>query len=334
MKHNCIPVLLSAMLFALAIQTKAELLEFYVGIDGRQTLISGSYINKPNPNANRLTFLYAHVYKYVPGLQPAGESAFDTSHYHGISSYSYTGPVEAPIILNTNANSRIPETFTGQAPLTLVPGTNSLYAGKLVSAKTAEHYSNRRFASVWKLRDTSKFGPGSPEYVLFNSSGGTRTNSLAGATISLELVEKSDGLHIGTTNQLDILSVPGDRFVLGEGNEFDFAPIFWVDGNAPVGRYSVALKLVDTNTSGDRTPIMESGIFWIDFQVAPEPSLAIERKVEVSMPLVTQGYVLESAPSADGPWNPVSLPRGEATANEQAFSFSTSSNMLFFRLKK
>lgn len=52
--------------------THAELVEFYIGIDGRQTLTSGVYTGQPNPNANRLTFFYGHAYGYVPGVPASG----------------------------------------------------------------------------------------------------------------------------------------------------------------------------------------------------------------------------------------------------------------------
>jgi hypothetical protein len=39
--------------------------------------------------------------------------------------------------------------------------------------------------------------------------------------------------------------------------------------------------------------------------VQSEPELAIARTVTLSMPVVTEGYVLEEAPSVDGPWTAV-----------------------------
>lgn len=334
MKINHIIASTVAVSLLLVAQAQAQLVEFYVGIDARPTLTSGVYLGQPNPNAGRLTFFYGHGYPYVPGSQPAGQSAFNNNHYHGISSYSLTGPTNNPSVMNTNANSRIPERSTGQPPLTLVPTTNALYAGKLVSAKTAEHYSNMRLHSVWKLNDPAIYGPGSPEWVMFHSSGNTRTNSLASSDIALELVGKSEGLNIGSATTLNILSNPGDRFSLGDGNQVDFTPIFWVDGNTPTGSHWVALKLVDTNTAGGRTPLPESGIYWIDFKVAGEPSLAIEKTVTLSVPLVTEGYVLESATSVEGPWTPVTIPGDAHGGNQRTLTLPAAGELQVFRLRK
>jgi len=318
----------------LLLPARAELVEFYIGIDSRPTLTSGPYIGQVNPNAGRLTFFYGHAYGYVPGFQPHGQSAFDNNHYHGISSYSYTGPADNPITLNTNSNSRIPESSTAQPPITLILATDGIHAGKLVSARTAEHYSDRRIQSVWWLNDPARYGPGSPEWAMFYSSGGTRTNTLAGAQVALELVEKSGGLHVGSADQLDILSDPGDRHPLGDGNLIDFTPVFWAEGNAPAGHYWASFKLVDISTEGDRTPTPESGLFWLDFQVAPEPALAIAPAVNLTLPLVTPGYVLEGAASLDGPWTPVTLPHGVHSGNQQTVTFPAAGAIQLFRLRK
>lgn len=313
---------------------RAQMVEFYIGIDGRQQLVSGPYAGKPNPNAGRLTFFYAHAYAYVPGLQPPGQSAFNNNHYHGISAYSLSGPVDDPVVLNTNANSRIPETFTGQPPLTLVPATEGLYAGKLVNARTAEHFSNPSIQSVWWLNDPSKWGPGSPEWVMFRSSGGTRTNSLEGAVVALELVGRSEGLHIGSAEQMDLLVNPGDRHVLGDGNQIDFSPVCWVEGEAPEGHYWASFKLVDVGNGEGYTPFGESGIYWFDYRVAGTPALEIAATVNLTMPLVSPGYILEAAPSPDGPWEPVTPPPGVIHGSEQTLTLPAASTMQVFRLRK
>ena len=58
---------------------RAEISGFYVGIDSRATLASGVYVDLPNPNFNRLTFLYPHVFPSTPA----------NNHYHGIGSYTF-----------------------------------------------------------------------------------------------------------------------------------------------------------------------------------------------------------------------------------------------------
>jgi hypothetical protein len=253
---------LRALLFALVASptswAAAELQNFYIGRDGREVLTSGAYAGLPNPNHGRLTFLYAHTYPDTPG----------NNHYHGIGAYSYTGDVGSPTVNSTNANNRIPETHTGQAPLTLVPGSGP-WAGKLVSQETAEHYSDLQIRSVW---DLSSAGAGSPEEILFNSSGGRWSSSLEGAEVWLELISKSPGLHIGAGAAAEILSNPGDQHLLGPGNSLDFLPVFWTEADAAPGAYSAQFRLHDLGAAGGRTPFDSSGNFHFDFAVVPEPT--------------------------------------------------------------
>ena len=334
--HNIIRKLIPVVAAFAAVLTaaNAETVGFYIGIDSRNPLATGPYAGRENPNFNRLTFLYAHTYEYVPGLEPAGASTFAINHYHPIGAYSLSGPTNAVVINATSSNNRIPEIGTRQPPLTLAPTTNALYAGKLIHSRSEEHFSDMRWRATDDLNQPTKYGPGSPEWVLFYSSAGTRTNSLAGGQISLELVAKTDGLHIGNTNTLDLLSQPGDRFSLGAGPAINFSPVFWVEGNAPVGTYSASFKLVDTNTEGGRTPFRESGIFHLDFKVAPTPELTIAPAVNLTLPLVTAGYVLEGAPSLEGPWTKVTLPHGTHSGDRQTVALPAGSAMQVFRLRK
>jgi hypothetical protein len=321
----CLPICLAV---------HSETVGYYIGIDSRNPIATGLYAGRENPNFNRLTFLYAHTYQFVPGLAPAGASTFAINHYHPIGAYTLTGPTNAVAVNPTSSNNRIPEIHTRQPPLTLAPTTNALYAGKLVHSRSREHFSDLRWRATDDLNQPQRFGPGSPSWILFHSSAGTRTNSLAGGVIGLELVSKSEGLHIGTADTLDVLSNPGDRFNLGNGPSIDFAPFFWVNANAEVGTYSAAFKLVDTNTEGGRTPFLESGIFNFDFKVAPEPTLVIAPAVNLTVPLVTAGHVLEGAPSMEGPWTPVVLPQGTHSGDQQTVSLPAGSAMQVFRLRK
>lgn len=332
MIRKLIPV--AAALAAVLTAAKAETVGFYIGLDSRNPLPSGIYAGQDNPNFNRLTFLYAHTYEYVPGLAPAGANTFAVNHYHPIGAYSLSGAADAPTINPSNANNRIPEISTGQPPLTLAPTTNALYAGKLVHSRSEEHYSDMRWRATDDLNQPAQYGPGSPEWVLFYFSAGTRTNSLAGGIIALELVAKSEGLHIGSGETLDILTNPGDRFSLGAGAAINFSPVFWVEGNAAVGTYSASFKLVDTNAEGGRTPFLESGVFHLDFKVAPAPALAIAPAVHLTLPLVTAGYVLEGAPSLEGPWTTVTLPHGTHSGDQQTVALPVGSAMQVFRLRK
>lgn len=329
-----------AAAFVFAPFARADVGGFFVGIDSRPTLVSGAYRGQPNPNYNRLTFFYPHTFPSTPA----------NNHYHSIGAYSYVGPTNAPVTVPTNSGFRIPEVYTGQAPLTLTLATNGLYAGKLISAPTAEHYSTIILKSVHTLLTnltvsggatvTNYYGYGSAEHWLYNSSGGFRTQSLAGATVALELVSLTPGLHLGDGTTPDIATNPGDRVTLGEGNSFIWKPVFWTEANAALGTYEVKFKLIDTANSGP----LESGIVTIQFRVVDAPALTIAQYVHVQMPLVTTGYVLESAPRVEGPWTAVTATPEEDHSGEGESAIQlgtktldvpvTSGGHQFFRLRK
>lgn len=277
-----------------------DMANFYVGVDALPLVRFGAFAGLPNPNQGRLVFLYAHVFP----------TDILNNHYHAIGAYAYSGPTNAPVTIPTNSNNRIPESFTAQPPLTLVPGSGR-FAGKLTSAKTAEPYSDLRIRSVHTLRQritaaaTNEFGFGSPQHALFVSNLGGRTGRLDNVVVAMELVEKSPGLHIGTPFQTEVLKNPGDRVVLGDGNGFEFLPVVWTEAGAAPGRYHYRFKLVDVSTAPGHTPVPESGIVTFDFQVGTGPVLAIRKTVTLDLPLALEGHVLESAPAVNGPWTPV-----------------------------
>lgn len=283
--------LLVAALFAVAapVVSNASFTTGYVGIDGRQTLNSGVYNGLPNPNFGRLTYLYAHVY---PDTLP-------NNHYHGIGAWTYLGAANAAVATNSNAGNRIPETYTALPPLTLVNATPNFpaYTNRLVSLKTEEHYSDTRLLPTWDLR---QYPTNTAEWFMFTSSAGTRTNSMANVKAALELVSKTTGLSIGVSTNVNMLVNPGDRLVLGEGNLWEAFPLYSVTNTAAPGTYTATLKLVDLNAVNTATN--ESGIFHLDFRVPEAPTLAIEDSVKITLPLVTDGYVLQWAPAANGPW--------------------------------
>ncbi len=302
-KAHIIAVLSS---LALTVSAHAELVSTYVGIDGRAVLPSGTYAGLPNPNAGRLTFLHAHE---IP-------DNLANNHYHGIGAYTYAGSATAPVTTNSNAGNRIPEVYTGLPGLTLIPSTNPVFAGRLASGRTAEQYSDLRMRSV---QDLAKYGFGSSEQYMFLSSGGTRTNRLDGAVIALELVSKSEGLSIGDTSNVSLASAPGDRITLGDGNSLEFLPVFSVPATASEGTYSASFKLVDIGTGEGHVAIPESGVFHLDFRVAPAPAMAIRQTVTLTMPLVTVGYTLEGASSLDGSWTAVAAtPEVEYTGSGES----------------
>lgn len=302
-------VLLAAAVVCGGVLGQAQtLVKLYVGIDGRQTLTSGAYAGLPNPNAGRLTLFYAHAYPY---------GQFHMNHYHPIGAYSYSGPTNNPTVWDTSSGNAIPEVYTGLPGITLVPGTNGVWLGRLQSRKTAELYSDLRIRSVHSL---SRFGEGSAERFMYLSSGGTRTNLMSGALLALELVSKTPGLNIADPQGTAILEHPGDQYVIGSGDDFDweFLPVFWVPESAGPGDYQAEFRLVDVNREGGRTPFLPSGRFFFKFRVPPAPSLAIAKTVTLTLPLVTDGWELQGAPSVMGPWEPIPWPLPPDTTYSQS----------------
>ncbi len=312
-----------------AFQVRAQMVNLYVGIDSRQTLTSGVYSGLANPNANRLTLLYAHIYPY---------GQFNNNHYHGIGAYSYSGEAGSPTVQDTAAGNAIPEVYTGLPGNVLVPDTDPLWAGKLISKKTKDHYSDMRWRPVHHL---STFGVGSSEHFMFNSSGGTRTAPLTGASIALELVSKTEGLGIADTEGNPILANVGDRQVIGSGDDanFEYLPVFWVEDTAEPGDYQAEFRLVDVNDAEGRTPLPSSGRFFLKFRVPEAPVLGVAPTITLTLPLVTDGWELVAAPNADGPYEPIPFPPAPDTTYTQTGttytgSFPLTGNRQFYQLRR
>jgi hypothetical protein len=244
---------------------------YYIGVDSlvnvnyRQTATETA-ISRPNPNFGRLTFLYAHTYVATPEI----------NHYHSIGAYTLTGPTASPTIRDTNAGNRIPEVYrrtAGLPALFLLPGTGT-DAGRFVSGKdSVNEYEGLEVRSTQMLNT-----PGEPatdgRNVLFNSSAGRWTTSLAGAQVGIELLSITPGLNVvDAISGVSMFSGVGSVFALGTGNNVSFTPKFWVDGAAPLNtNYEATFRLVDTRTTGG---FGSSGRFGFDFvtanSVAPEP---------------------------------------------------------------
>lgn len=326
-------VRLTALVTSLAAlsSARAELLNTYVGIDSRQTLPSGVYAGLPNPNFGRLTFLHAHAYY----------ETLPNNHYHGIGSWTYVGAANAAVVTNSSSGNRIPEVYTGLPPLTLVaaPTSYPAFSGRLTSLRTEEHYSDMRLRPTWDLK---QYPTNTAEHYMFISSAGTRTNSLAGKRVALELLARTEGLAIGVSTNASMVAQPGDLLELGDGDAWERTPLFSVDGDAPVGTYTATFKLVDLNAA-DRAAT-ESGVFHLDFRVGPPPTLAVEDSVKITVPLVTDGYVLQYAPAANGPWIDYSglqhtvEETGSGEAAQQTFrryyTIRRTGDMQFFRMVK
>lgn len=231
----------------------ADIATYYIGVDGRQTpfqapasLGGGAYPD--NPNLNRLTLLLHHG-----------------DHYHGIGSYSYGGPAAQPALADTNTNNRLPETFTGLAPLSLRlssgSGWNGTYRSGLSSILPQDvEYGNLELRNVHSLA--------SEDPVTYNSSSGRWTTSFDSADIYLQLVSISDGLRV-SDSAVPTQTIPvGGEWRLGSGADaFQKLPVFWVDAEAAWGdRYSAEFRLLDQ--SGN---FGNSGRFFVDLEVVPEP---------------------------------------------------------------
>ncbi len=238
-------------------QASAISTDFYVAVDNRPLLSFGDYEGLANPNQGRLTFLLAHPNENL-----------ENSHFHPIGAYSYSGPATAPIVESTNSNNRIPETFTGQPPLPLRPGTG-IYDGQLVSQHIPGlEYSNQAVASIQSLNG---FADGSLESFLFNSSGGGYTSTLDQAVIALELVETTPGLSIHDEAGQNIFANPSQPHILGDGNTLHFTPTFAVDAAAPPTSYSASFRLLDLGDAPGYSPLPSSGTYHIDFRAEPVP---------------------------------------------------------------
>lgn len=234
---------------ALAATVDASALEYYVGIDGRSTITTGTYAGLPNPNHERLTFLLNHG-----------------DHYHGIGAYSYSGPAGSPVINPTNSNNRIPEISSGQSPLPLFPGDGP-NAGRWVSQPVdgLEYSKTNAWGPTNRLQG---FAPGSEEHTLFNSSGGRWTGSLEGMSLALEAVGLTPGLQVMDQTGTTILDSPGDIHPLGEGSTFVFEPTFYTTENA-LSLYTGSFRLIDLNNAS-----RNSGVFHLDFTPVPLPAAA------------------------------------------------------------
>jgi len=225
----------------------ADLAEYYIGLDSGLVVTFGPYIGLPNPNQNRLTFLFNHG-----------------DHFHSIGRFDYIGPVENPTVVPTNTNNRIPEAFTGLPPLPLTPGFGPLYTGKLVSMAGDAEYSDLEVRSTRSLR---KAPDGSEADILFNSGDGRWTRSFHRAVVALQLVSRTEGFHIGTAEKAEVLEHPGDIVIIknDKSDVIRFTPVFWTDGDAPSGTYSAEFRLLDVNIKPQRFD--SSGTFNFDFAV-------------------------------------------------------------------
>ena len=225
---------------------------FYVGVDGRPIVTTGIYAGLPNPNYNRLTFLFSHV-EEIPA----------DNHFHGIGAYSYSGTADSPVVSSTSANNRIPEPYALLPPLSLTPGTG-VFAGRQVTQPGENEYSNLLMTSVASLLNYND--PGAQ--ILHDSSAGRWNGALANASVALEVVSLTPGLKIANEAGQTLLSQVGDLFTIGQGDSLSFRPVFWTEATAK-GAYSATFKLRDVSGGNN---FADSGTFSIDVATVPESS--------------------------------------------------------------
>jgi hypothetical protein len=278
-----VPVLFASGSIVLALsQAQGAIFSYYIGTDKLSSFTTGTYAGLANPNHQRLTFLLAHSYPVTP--PNPGDTDATVNHFHTLGSYRLSGSAAAPVVIF--GNPRVPE---GTRPALPLQNGTGAFAGKLVSAVLGDPgltlYSDLQISPLSQLRAYHENGtPGEPEdymYFGFNnpnpalataaSNQRYSTTSIAGADVHFELVSISNGLHIASGMNMNIMSTPGDEWHLGDGDSFSvFRPTFWTDASANPGTYSATFKLTDENgLFGD------SGEFRFEFAVIPEPSSAL-----------------------------------------------------------
>lgn len=261
------------MLLALGgqISARAELVEYYIGRDIRETIPTGIYAGLANPNFGRLTFLYAHTYEDTPNI----------NHYHSKSTYTYFGPnlggatAVQPFNGTPSGEPRnyLPE---GALPPLLLKRGKGAFAGHYISGLTpGVEYADLRMKSVDAL---AGFGDGTPENFLWRSGGapspGRWTGSMAGSQLSLVLVGRSEGISVLDALGKPILTDLGDTHFLGDGGEsLDFTPVFAAQ---KLGLHYLEFRLVDQGIGNSGGAWGESGIFRFNVRaVVPEPSSVV-----------------------------------------------------------
>lgn len=235
---------------------EAAQLTYYIGVDGLQTLASGTYSGMANPNYNHLTFLYAHWDDVSPM----------SNHYHSKAIKTYSGPVASPTVIRSSSNF-VPEGATPPIPLS---GGTGLYAGKLATvpigdvADVHHHWSQLGIGNTDSL---SSFASGTPEAYMFNSSAGRWTPAAAPAHLHAEIVSLTPGLHVGNATTLDIGTVGDELDLTAPNSVLNFTPVLWTDATAAVGTYEAVFRFFDEDgTFGD------SGDVRFRVAVVPEPA--------------------------------------------------------------
>ncbi|TAG10204.1 MAG: PEP-CTERM sorting domain-containing protein [Verrucomicrobia bacterium] len=253
-------IALGALAMSAIIATSASaMVSYYIGVDNRTTIPSGTYMGLANPNFGNLTFLYAHTYTDTPNI----------NHYHSKSTIVYTGPnLGAGTATVNTTNNFLPE---GSAPPLLLQAGVGAYADKLVNIPDpANPFSMLDVEDTAKL---SSFPAGTPEHFLFTSSAMRWVGSIAGADVHMKLVSATPGLFFGTGTDPNVNPFE-DADGLHLEDSFRFSLFPWVANTAAPGDYRAVFELEDERPAvvGGPSPFGDSGRFEFRFRVIPEPS--------------------------------------------------------------
>ena len=264
----------TALLFGGLATTQADdIASYYVGVDAMPNFTSGVYNGLPNPNYNRLTFLYAHVYPDNPA----------NNHYHSKGRYQLIG-TPPNVSTNVNPSNFLPE---GALPPLLLTVGSGIYAGKYVAAPYTDTNDQNFAFSKLEIRNTEELAAAitnSSASILFNSSAGRWTGALTGADVHLVLEYLTPGLNVGSLDATNIgLNNPEDDYHIGDGL-FSFTPVLWTEAHAAPGTYVAQFRLSDESGT-----FLDSGTFEFRVQV-PEPVEPVSYYVGVDvMPNFTSG---------------------------------------------
>ena len=256
---------------------------YHVAIDNAQNIGFGTYVGLPNPNYQRLTLVLSHVFPDNPLV----------NHFHRIGSYGYAGPAGSPTPA-FSTNNRLPEPYQADDGLILLPGSGA-FAGKLISGLGFDHFPQdsdqdhveeeysdlllKPIDALFVFDGVDDGDPLSPEmhpgHHLLNASRGAYRSSVSGVTVGLKLLDLTPGLTIHDQTGNVLFNAINEVVTLGSGSNWEFDPVFAVEGSAiPGSMHSASFGLVDL-TTGSSSVYGDSAPFSIDFVAVPEPAAAV-----------------------------------------------------------
>lgn len=264
---GCVSATLS-IAAATANAQSSDLALYYIGIDNNDMITRGDFTGLANPNHNRVTMLFNHV----------NLETVESSHYHPIGNYEYTGDITAPTVATTNGNNRLPETYTGLSLALGEAPAGSAYEGMLVSGMGSSDadvaYGDLEIRKNTTIPDLNNYGSldeagtdtlGNAAYYMYARETQDFTLSLDGLDLEMELTALTPGLAVGDATGNTLMDQVGDAVPLFSGSD-SFTPTFFTAADAAPGVYSASFQLNDNSGT-----YMSSGAFHFDLTVVPEP---------------------------------------------------------------